>query len=37
MRLRWGASEPEFLLGVLRDFEKELGRDRSREERWGPR
>lgn len=37
LRLGWGDSTPEALLGILRDFEKTLGRDRSREERWGPR
>lgn len=37
VRLCWGESTPEFLIGILRDFERELGRDRTREERWGPR
>ncbi len=31
------ALEPEPLLGVMQQIETELGRDRSREQRWGPR
>jgi len=37
LRLSWGDPTPEFLIGILRGFEQTLGRDRSREERWGPR
>lgn len=28
---------PEALLAILQDIERRLGRDRAREERWGPR